>query len=207
MNYEEIVKIGNSVGLHETHFFASFSWWQYILYIGLFIVLMIIGLALSDSFTFDWLGAWIIALTLMIMVMFLPVTNSAYKHAKTDEKNQQEISEYKQKYGNPYIHELPVTKAETFFMKIDAEAEVTGNMILGTGAIKSELLTTMTVSYKLNGQGITETIKIVPDFDLVSGTKPYVTYQELTQDLPHYERGKYNFKIHLPENYSFTDIK
>lgn len=205
MNYEEIVKIGSSAGLHESHFWASFTWWQYALYIGLFLVLSIFCLWIGENFEF--IGAFGLAVLFSIMVIFLPVINASSKYSIVNEKNKKEIAEYKTKYGDQYIDDLPVTKAEVFFIKIDTETEVSGSIIFGTGSINSNLLTTMTVSYKLNGKGITETVKITPNFDLVKGETPYVTYQELTKDLPHYQQGKYNFKIHLPENYSFTDIK
>lgn len=205
MNYEEVVKIGNGVGLHESHFWASFTWWQYVLYIGLFIVLSIICLWIEEKF--DFFGALGLAFLFSIMVIFLPVINAASKHSVASEKNNKEIAEYKTKYGDTYINNLPMTKAEIFYIKIDAEAEVSGNFIFGAGSINSNLLTTMTISYKLNGNGITETVKTTPNFDLIKGDTPYITYQELTKDLPHYQQGKYNFQIHLPENYSFTDIK
>ncbi|MCL1700760.1 hypothetical protein [Lysinibacillus sp. Bpr_S20] len=205
MNYEEVVKIGDSVGLHESHFLASFTWWQYVLYIGLFIVLSIICLWIGENFEF--IGALGLAVLFSVMVIFLPIINAASKHSVVNEKNNKEIAEYKNKYGDNYINDLPVTKAEVFYIKIDAEAEVSGSLIFGTGSINSNLLTTMTVSYKLNGNGITETAKTTPNFDLVKGDTPYITYQELKKDLPHYQHGKYNFQIHLPENYSFTDIK
>jgi len=205
MNYEEIVKIGSSVGLHELQFWASFTWWQYTLYIGLFLVLSILCLWIEENF--DFFGAFGIAILFSVMVIFLPIINAVSKHSVASERNNKEITEYKTKYGDPYINNLPMSKAEVFYIKIDAEAEVSGSIIFGTGSINSNLLTTMTVSYKLNGNGITETIKTTPNFDLVKGDTPYITYQELTEDLPYYQRGKYNFQIHLPENYSFTDIK
>lgn len=205
MNYEEIVKIGNGVGLHEGHFWASFTWWQYVLYIGLFLVLSIFCLWIGENFEF--IGTLGLAVLFSIMVIFLPVINAASKYSVANEKNNKEIADYKTKYGDPYISTLPTTKAEIFYIKIDAEVEVSGSLIFGTGSINSSLLTTMTISYKLNGNGITETVKTTPNFDLVKGDTPYITYQELIKDLPHYQKGKYNFQIHLPENYSFTDIK
>lgn len=205
MSYEEIIKVGNNVGLHEVNFWSSFAWWQYILYIGLFLTLSIICLWIAENF--EMLGVWSLVLVFIGMVVVLPMKNAYTKYIPIKEKNEQEIEEYKTQYGTPYINSLPVTKGEIFFIKIDTETKVTGDIILGTGTVRSELLTTMTISYKLDGKGITETVEITPDFDLSNGETPYVTYQELTKDLPHYPSGKYNYVIHLPENYSFTDIK
>lgn len=199
MDYETVVKIGEKVGNHEMNFFSSFAWWQWVIYILIFLTVIIVSL----EFDLDWL----LVLTIIVMVFCLPIHNYVNKSIDVFNKNDKEISAYKKDYGNKYIDELPLTNAEIIYMKIDNEAEVSGSMILGSGTTKSDFLTTLTISYKLNNKAITETFKIAPDLDLSSEEKPYITYQELNKKLPHYELGKYNLEIHLPESYVFTDIK
>lgn len=115
-------------------------------------------------------------------------------------------------YVKPYIENLPVTKKELIYVKVDPEYKVENpysNQKDGRGHIDSKLKTVYLIGY-LNEEKeiVTETVEVKVKMSLAATDKPYIQYQILKKDFnQQYEKGKYNMQIYLPENYTFDSIK
>lgn len=203
MRYDEVYKIGETVGRNEFHFFSHFAWWEYILYIGVFLLISYICIQYGE---YD--SSWIIlTLTFIVMIMVLPVGNWMYNETKNDRLNESEIENYINTYVTPLIESIPTSESEVIYLKVDNEMEVEGYLYFGTGTIDSSLLSTFSIMYKDDNEVKPLVMKAFPVMTLEENSTPTITYKHLKADLPYVEKGMYNMKLHLPVNYKFTDIK
>ncbi len=149
---------------------------------------------------------------------------------------QAQIEQWRSEVALPFLKTLPLHKQPLIYLKIDPEIETTvsGDFSFGTGTIESEsqLLTPMVMSYKDNGKIVTHTERLPSEMDLAATDQPYVSYRTLPQPLgvvdidqrrkklcyglfcsvnsrttAEYEARNFDYTVHLPSNYTFTEIK
>lgn len=171
---------------------------------------------------------------LVSALLSMSTYNNAKETAAAAVKNQ--IEQWKMKTAEPYLASLPAEKHTLVYLKMapEVQTETTGSFISGTGDIKShsELLTPMVMSYEKDGKLITRTEKFPSQMDLSTDGSPVVEYVTLRDPLgvvdpdqrekqlcpgeilclipdkqAEYMPGDYNYMIHLPKNYRFTEIK
>lgn len=147
-----------------------------------------------------------------------------------------QIEQWKQEVAQPYLKSLPARNHPLIYLKIDPEieTEVSGLVTFGSGDIssESELLTPMVMSYQDGGRVITRTERFPSEMDLSASDKPYVSYRVLQEPLgvadpivrmdklcgglfcnsndyrsPEYPVGSFDYIVHLPKDYTFTEIK
>ncbi|WP_442637861.1 hypothetical protein [Rossellomorea marisflavi] len=118
-----------------------------------------------------------------------------------------QVAKWNKEVATPYIESLPVEKRNVVYIKIDPEltSETEGSFYYTTS--KTVERTPLTFSFKENGL-TTLTNWYETHMELTDEEKPYVTYQYVPKKLGEgVEKGFYNVKLYLPENYEFTDIK
>lgn len=151
-------------------------------------------------------------LCILLAAFLCQATHVANVHEEATEKA---VAKWKENYALPYINSLPVEKHEVVFVKIEAN---TSQEIKDSGTyLRSEEVhrTPLTVSYKHETGVITKTDWYSTNMGLTPEAKPYVEYVTLPEPLgvtkegekAEFWAGQYNYKVYLPENYEFKDIK
>lgn len=206
MRYNEVYAIGEKVGNHTftfIDFLSNFTWWQYLIYISIISLLVLIGVIYEHVFGLTFITFLIAG----IMCSILPFANFIYNDIKTTDLNNEEINNYKEEYAYPLIDELPITTREVIYIKVDNEMEVTGKFNRGYGEINSNMITVYNIMYVDNGEVKTATIEATTHVSTSDDIKPTIHYKELKANLPYVEKGMYDVLLNLPSNYEFTDIK
>ncbi|MFO1442850.1 hypothetical protein KDN24_06430 [Bacillus sp. Bva_UNVM-123] len=208
MDIEQVIKIGQEISKPNFPWYSEFTFglWSFILF-AIFIGIALILWGYSDL----GIGRGIIGVFLFFIsfIVFMGTVSKAW--VKEDEIFNIKVIEWENEYVKPFIESLPKQKKEIIYIKIDPELshEVTGQAWWGTGYTRSTAVerTPLTVSYKDKGI-VTKTSWYEAYMELTDEEKPYVEYQYLEKDLGHgIKKGIYNTKVHLPESYTFTDIK
>lgn len=195
MRLEEIIKLGQIE--YDTSIF-SFNYWIWWTIIIVFVILFIV------SIVKDWDGIGFHATVFLITFLLLCLVNFLSDSFHKDEL----IDTWKEEYALPYISSLPIEQREIIYIKIDPEIKTTtsGSLLYINSTHKE--LTPITVSYKSNGEIYTVTNWVSTKMNLSDDEKPYVEYRYLDQKLGNgVNEGTYDLTIHLPESYTFTDIK
>lgn len=148
---------------------------------------------------------WAISLGFILGVIGLISTVCIGVNLET--KTDEQVAKWREETAAPYIESLPVEKREVVYIKIDPELseKISGGYHYTTS--KTIERTALSISFKENGL-TTLTNFYEANMDLTDEEKPYVTYQYVPKKLGKgVGKGFYNVKVHLPENYKFTDIK
>lgn len=192
LNKEQVIKLGEKAAEFDSSFWLIFGASFLISMVLGTIILMIIG----------WIDDDILGL--VPFLIFISGGIVLFGAMESFEKTEENVEAWKKDTVKPYINSLPVEKREAVYIKIDPEIE------RKPGAYTSEnknKRTPLTVTFKDKGL-TTQTNWMDAHMELTKEEEPYVTYQYLEGSLGNgVDKGYYNLKVYLPENYKFTDIK
>ncbi|MFF2532334.1 hypothetical protein ACFVS2_25830 [Brevibacillus sp. NPDC058079] len=168
-----------------------------VLFFGVFICL--IGLFMFGS-----------AATTLGMVIFIIaggfLFNGLYQDWTSKNTYGEQVEKWKNEVVAPYIETLPKEKREIVYIKIESELSSKTNRLY-TYSSPEIKLTPLTVSFK-EGRITTLTNWYDASMELTKEEKAYVEFQKVPKDLGHgMDAGYYNLSVHLPETYTFTEIK
>lgn len=210
MTIDEVIKLREQSVFQEQFFWSAVDWWAWIA-IGIAAIIAILVIVFTVDLiksTKDWSH---LSAGIFIVVMITGIA-SLFLFSGMEVTQEDRIEEWKRDVVQPYIDSLPVARREIVYIKIDPEISnnTYGDHFLGIGSIRTEEIqrTPLTISYKFKGSIVTETKWYETSMQLSDSDKPYIEYQYLSDELGYgIKIGKYNTKIYLPENYTFTDIK
>jgi hypothetical protein len=178
------------------HYFFT-DWWTYV---GIVLTIGLFWLA-NTVFYDDFWGPNLFTCFLGVVSIGSIFGIAAYNQSCAQ-------GEWQTNIAYPYISSLPTQHRDVVYLKVQDTSETTGGGGLFTFYVSSHDITHVLVLYKDNGtvQKLDVTAKLA--MELSSGELPYITYQQLPQDLGNnVNAGMYNIVIHLPKNYKFDTIK
>lgn len=119
------------------------------------------------------------------------------------------VKDWTKNYAEKYIKGLPDERHEIVYLKITTEEQSDKGSEDSHNVKTTD--TKYVVTYKDGKELKTKVIKAKANMSLGSTEKPYIKYKHLKENLGEgndmYEKGYYNVKIYLPEDYKFDTIK
>lgn len=207
MTIDQVIEMGQNIQKPEYGMFSQFTTTIWFWVIGLFIVgFIVMGIEVASRLEVGSFGSFLCMIATSI-ALFNVFGSTLAENGDYNKK----IDEWRETVATPFIQSLPVQKKEVVYIKIDPElgSNVQGSSIFGTGYTYTSEIERTPVSFSYKDKGIvTKTLWAETTMELTDEEKPYVEFQKLEKDLGHgIEAGIYNYKIHLPDSYQFTEIK
>jgi hypothetical protein len=210
MTLESVIEAGKHVVRPDLPWYSEFTWGISLTVLFLFVIgVLLIIWSIADDGMGGRISFGIILIIIGLIGFGGTILMSNFKEGDIYDAR---VKAWKSDYARPFIESLPKEKREIVYIKVDPElAEKTaGEYLWGNGYTHSTEVKKIafTVMYKDGTHFQQKTNWYDASGELTKEEKPYIEFQRLPKNLGHgIKAGDYNSKVHLPDNYQFTDIK